>query len=145
MNLFIYLTSSLLHSPSSLLSSLSFYYFIYVYWGAIICQSFYIISLCGLNCVLQKCKLKSSPLLPQNVTLPDCWVITNVTSSYEVTKVGSYILVSLYKRGLENSMDGGAWWVAKSGTWLSDFTFTYTGEMRLENEGRIWSLSLLSP
>ena len=32
---------------------------------------------------------------------------------------------------LENPMDGGAWWatvheVAKSGTWLSDFTFTFT-------------------
>ena len=32
--------------------------------------------------------------------------------------------------GLENSMDGGAWWaavhgVAKSQTWLSDFTFTF--------------------
>ena len=31
---------------------------------------------------------------------------------------------------LENPMDGGAWWaaahgVAKSGTWLSDFTFTF--------------------
>ena len=31
---------------------------------------------------------------------------------------------------LENSMDGGAWWaivqrVAKSQTWLSDFTFTF--------------------
>ena len=32
---------------------------------------------------------------------------------------------------LENNMDGGAWWatvhgVAKSRTWLSDFTFTFT-------------------
>ena len=36
---------------------------------------------------------------------------------------------------LENPMDGGAWWatvhgVAKSRTWLSDFTFTFTSTSR---------------
>ena len=47
---------------------------------------------------------------------------------------------------LENSMDGGAWWatvhgVAKSRTWLSDFTFTFFSALRIRWP-KCWILSI---
>ena len=61
-----------------------------------------------------------------------------VTSLYLYSSIGEGNGTPLQYSCLENPMDGGAWWiavhgVARSRTWLSDFTFTFHFEA-LEKE-----------
>ena len=59
-----------------------------------------------------------------------CWVEGGSGCSERRGVLGPMIRVPLEGSCLENPTDGGAWWVAvhevaKSRTWLSDFTFTF--------------------
>ena len=77
--------------------------------------------------------LNFSPAIPSFNTAKACEMTRPVTSGWQPPTYS--LVIRLYGTllqysCLENPMDGGAWWaavhgVAKSRTWLSDFTFTF--------------------
>ena len=91
----------------------------------------------GFSCCSRRCRAQSMCMERQNL---DVICETSETSKIQYMWMSiSRIIKTIVGEGngtplqyscLENPMDGGAWWaavhgVAKSQTWLSDFTFTF--------------------